>query len=528
MKSEIKKILGECADSGLKECAEQLLGCLGYKSDRTYNLSGSVSEFIQRFPASNENTQSEKKFSDNAKSVDIVFQVTEQEITAHNGIERNSFARRNSKSFIFIAVGLKGNTHSRSQYARFTREISKRLPMPAVVFFKTNNGHISLAFADRRRSHTNNDLDVLRKVSLVREVNPRRPHTAHLTILSELALKHRLLWMEAHGKDQDFDGLLEAWLDVLDTEELNQRFYRDLFSWFERVISTASFPDDSPRKKQEQTIRLITRLLFIWFIKEKGLIADELFNDHKIQQLINDHSSETSDSYYRVILQNLFFATLNTKIPERKFSLGKSTSAYYYCYKDEMKDQSELQRLFNMTPFINGSLFDCLDSSCTDNTVEKCIDCFSDDPDIHGNYFIPNCLFLGNEGLIPLLRRYKFTVEENTPADQEVALDPELLGKVFENLLAVYNPETKGKARKETGSFYTPRPVVDYMVDEALVEVLAEKLQSERARIYKQQLYDLLNYSKDFESVPNVFTAAQKRNGNYIPKSARLPKTLIE
>ena len=64
---------------------------------------------------------------------------------------------------------------------------------------------------------------------------------------------------------------------------------------------------------------------------------------------------------------------------------------------------------------------------------------------------------------------------ENTPAEQEVALDPELLGKVFENLLAAYNPETRENARKQTGSYYTPRPVVDYMVDEALVAALTQR-----------------------------------------------------
>ena len=80
-----------------------------------------------------------------------------------------------------------------------------------------------------------------------------------------------------------------------------------------------------------------------------------------------------------------------------------------------------------------------------------------------------------NPGLIDLFHRYKFTVEENTPTEQEVALDPELLGKVFENLLAAVNPETQLTARKETGSYYTPRAVVDYMVNEALLATLAQK-----------------------------------------------------
>ncbi|HBN04905.1 MAG TPA: type II restriction endonuclease, partial [Bacteroidales bacterium] len=80
------------------------------------------------------------------------------------------------------------------------------------------------------------------------------------------------------------------------------------------------------------------------------------------------------------------------------------------------------------------------------------------------------------KGLIDILKSYYFTVEENTPYDQEVSLDPELLGKVFENLLASYNPETKSSARKQSGSFYTPREIVQYMVDESLIAYLKNNL----------------------------------------------------
>ncbi|GAB1396751.1 hypothetical protein MASR1M65_15280 [Saprospiraceae bacterium] len=74
--------------------------------------------------------------------------------------------------------------------------------------------------------------------------------------------------------------------------------------------------------------------------------------------------------------------------------------------------------------------------------------------------------------MINILKSYKFTITENTPIEEDVALDPELLGKVFENLLASYNPETKTTARKQTGSFYTPREIVNYMVDESLIAYL--------------------------------------------------------
>ncbi len=85
-------------------------------------------------------------------------------------------------------------------------------------------------------------------------------------------------------------------------------------------------------------------------------------------------------------------------------------------------------------------------------------------------------------GLIHIFNRYNFTVEENTPIEQEVALDPELSGKVFENLLAAYNPETGATARKQTGSFYTPREIVNYMVDEALIACLQSKLVGDDVR----------------------------------------------
>ena len=79
-------------------------------------------------------------------------------------------------------------------------------------------------------------------------------------------------------------------------------------------------------------------------------------------------------------------------------------------------------------------------------------------------------------GLINILDGYKFTIAENTPIEEEIALDPELLGKVFENLLAAYNPETKKSARKQTGSYYTPREIVNYMTDESLVAYLKNEL----------------------------------------------------
>jgi adenine-specific DNA-methyltransferase len=100
-------------------------------------------------------------------------------------------------------------------------------------------------------------------------------------------------------------------------------------------------------------------------------------------------------------------------------------------------------------------------------------------------------------GLIDILNSYNFTTDEATPIDQEIALDPELLGKVFENLLASYNPETQTTARKATGSYYTPREIVDYMVEESLREYLKTKVPEAQ-----EILDDLFSYSVEELSIP--------------------------
>ena len=333
-----------------------------------------------------------------------------------------------------------------------------------------------------------------------------------MDILGDLALDKRLIWMTAHGKSINFDSLLAAWLNALDTEELNRRFYRELSAWFERAGQEATFPTDQAvtLPPEEHLIRLITRLLFVWFMKEKGLVAGDLFVENQVDQLLKNYDRETGDSYYRTVLQNLFFATLNTEIAQRRFSRKNNAdhrNFSVYRYQEAMRDPDALRALFDQTPFINGGLFDCLDSFEGARADGVRIDCFSD---VHFHKLsLPNRLFFDDDGLISLFNRYKFTVEENTPVEQEVALDPELLGKVFENLLAAYNPETRETARKQTGSYYTPRVVVDYMVDEALVASLAQKCQPTDGdnEFWQDRLRYLLDYTDAFNDAHELFNA---------------------
>ena len=509
-KEAIKSALAAISAGDFLEKSKDLLATLGYCSERTIELSGTVDDFFEEFPALNPNTKTEQEFRDNAESVKLVFQFTSDEIAddlQQTLFESASFDKGNTDSFLFCAVELKDNSYSRTKYAEFTREINKRLGAPTVVLFRVAN-RLTIGFTDRRPNLTDENLDVLGQVTLIKDIRLNNPHRAHLDILSELSFEDSVNWMNANKKPKNFDGLLAAWLAKLDTEELNKQFYRKLFAWYEWAIGEkeVKFPTDEKRvlKKEEHVIRLITRLLFIWFLKEKGLIAEKLFNKAQIQDLLTEEDFENGDSYYRTVLQNLFFATLNTEISKRKFStVGYSTNRDFsrYRYEAQMRDPDKLLDLFAKTPFINGGLFDCLDSWEATGEESYRIDCFSDKQ--YKKLSIPNRLFFDNvRGLLPLLEHYKFTVEENTPIEQEVALDPELLGRVFENLLAAYNPETDATVRKQTGSYYTPRAIVDYMVEEALVATLSQKCNPTdgNTKCWEKRLRYLFDYTHTYDN----------------------------
>ena len=284
-------------------------------------------------------------------------------------------------------------------------------------------------------------------------------------------------------------------------ETLTKQFYKDLFEWYQWAVeptSNITFPnnttteDDDRDDIETKIIRMITRIMFVWFVKQKNLVPDRIFDIDFLSTVLKDFDpySTSIGNYYNAILQNLFFGTLNRAIIDedgntRKFATSSKRdikALYRYAEMFSISEQ-EVIKMFAEIPFLNGGLFECLDKTRHIDGVEQCynFDGFSrnDLRFADGRYkhraVVPNNLFFEPEkGLISILNRYNFTIEENSPEEQQVALDPELLGKVFENLLGAYNPETKETARNQSGSFYTPREIVNYMVDESLIAYLGD------------------------------------------------------
>ena len=512
MREALKGALAGLAVGGpLREGAAALFGALGYRSERTA-AAGSVAAFLTHFDAAHRLSAKRRALFDSWRAVEIVFQITGEEIAdGQPGLPGLAgFDEGRHKSLLFLAVDLEGAAHTRARLAETARAANRLFAMPAVLLFR-HGAALTLAVVHRRAHKRDASRDVLERVTLVKDVRAADPHRAHLDILADLALP-RLV--QAQGV-RDFDSLHAAWERTLDIEALNRRFYGELFRWFRRAAEECRFPDDGAGlgNAERHVIRLITRLLFVWFLKEKGLVPAALFEEPFARRALAAYDAEDT-GYYRAVLQNLFFATLNTEIAKRAFSARRPHTHRdfaRYRYRRLLADPEGFVATLQSVPFVNGGLFDCLDDFAGARKGGRRIDAFTDIAAQGRDLSVPARLFFDEHGLFPLFRRYKFTVEENTPLDREVALDPELLGRAFENLLAAYNPETRATARKATGSYYTPRHIVDYMVGEALAAALAEKARPTDGddAFWRDRLRYLLDWEDAFDDAADLFDAGE-------------------
>ena len=513
----IEATLAAFARQPIREAATNFLGTLGYRSDRTLNLGKSSPrgflELVNSHAGSTKFNESKALFSDWA-SADLLFQLTDGELSGQKSLFKDTAVDAGLlHSYLFFAIELTGGDYPRGKLTGLARQINRVFPMPVMVLVKHLTDAkpvLSISVINRRQNKLDAARDVLGKVTIIRDVSLLEPHRGHLDILASFAVPN--LVHPQRLPIANFDTLHAAWEVIFNVELLNQRFYRELANWYFWALPQVEFPadteNDDDKRRATSLIRLLTRLIFCWFLKEKGLIPEKLFVEAELKRILADLAPDAC-TYHQAILQNLFFATLNQRMGKdrngqayrafaRDEGFPKNRATYgvdnLYRYEEHFRDPDTALDHFADVPFLNGGLFECLDR-IEDGTNKKLyLDGFSRNKKKRPK--VPNCLFFAEEqtadlsdaygepkrrnekvrGLLRILHSYKFTIVENTPIDQEIALDPELLGKVFENLLASYNEETKTTARKQTGSFYTPRPIVEYMVDESLKAHLAGAL----------------------------------------------------
>lgn len=408
---------------------------------------------------------------------------------------------------------------TRSQLAEITRLFNREYNYtPVTLIFKYGE---QIAFANSERLKYKQEWregEKVGKVTMLKDVNVINTHAAHLKILSELKIDTQLI--------KSFSELYKFWQTRFSLQALNDQFYADLQEWFYYASQNIKLPFKPDYVNEKENIknflvRLLARTMFCWFVKEKGLIKHELLeltdwqkNRYKLTQDVDDKKFLKSNSYYRGILQNIFFNALNQK--EKKSIKDFAWTTYFHPDFD-IKSLTEI-------PYLNGGIFDKLDEDNAKESIEDSV------------LKIPNYLFYGIEqkeeikigrgakartevqtvehkGLNGILKSYKFTLDENTPFEEDIALDPEMLGLVFENLLAELDPNleesTIKSIRKQTGSYYTPRKVIFEMVNDSLNLYLSKFIQDKYPAFDKvKERINNLVYFNQFENNDSQFAKA--------------------
>ena len=231
---------------------------------------------------------------------------------------------------------------------------------------------------------------------------------------------------------------LEDIEEAFSLEQLSREFFQAITKHFTHLYENIKFPKTlNEESSRAFSLRLLARVLFCKFLERKGLIPSGIWD-----------TSLSEHYYYHEVLEPLFFGTLNTPKSERNYGLL----------------DSKITHLLDSIPYLNGGLF-----SPQENDFYE-----PKSPQAYINTLqVPTRIL---KDLFKELSEFHFTIDESTPIDQEVGLDPEMLGMVFENLLSMLFTDNKidnlSSLRKQTGSYYTPREIVSYMAKSCILEYL--------------------------------------------------------
>ncbi len=300
----------------------------------------------------------------------------------------------------------------------------------------------------------------------IKQIEGREPYVARQPYFIHFiaTAKYDRLWVVFNDGEQkrvlvfrnrltqtQFSKIMPAWHNIaarpkpemaklfwssLDVKEVNKDFYQHIKERFDALTAIAKTQEKHLEESviKQFAVRLIGRYIFCWFLKEKEIIPEALIASKTIEKYRN--------IYFQQCLAKLFFNTLNAEVTDRARNLAIN---------------DDIDVLYKNIPYLNGGLFDWHPE---DELFEK----------LDLNAWLID--------FVKVLESFDFTVDESSSQYQQVAIDPEMLGRIFENLLASQNPDTEKMAnqRKAFGAFYTPREIVDYMVNESLKAYLENQL----------------------------------------------------
>lgn len=253
----------------------------------------------------------------------------------------------------------------------------------------------------------------------------------HLRTLCEFNLPR----LEFPADPSDAEGWLVQWRAAFDVEKVTDEFFTSYRAVFGQIEQEAGRQIADAEQRRLYTQRLLNRLMFLYFIQKKGWLS--YAGDKNYLRALFQAAERNGEKFLSERLYWLFF-----------YGMGNAGLI------TDPRQQEFLEQKRGVVPFLNGGLFDIEDEYDATLSPENIWQA--------ARVEVANAVFAQ---VLNLFERYNFTVTESTPLDVQVAIDPEMLGKVFEELVT---------GRHESGSYYTPRPVVSFMCREALKHYLAE------------------------------------------------------
>lgn len=360
-------------------------------------------------------------------------------------------------------------THTSSSDARVTLATEGFKLMKDSSNFRALIAYIPERSNDWRLSLMTATPDTTEKGRVILKLSNPRRYSFFLGENAKINTPHQFLIKQ--GGVTNFDELQKRF----SLEVVNKEFYKEISESFIKLVGgtlgtgkgqkkyepVLKLPstDDHSQTSLEFAVRLIGRIIFCWFLREK---KSEAGLSLMPKGLLSLDATNKYDDYYHAILEPIFFEVLNKPIKTRRDGFSKKP--------------------FSNIPYLNGGLFSPQDEDYYRRSNGDLQSQF------HNTLVIPDNWF---KDFFETLETYNFTIDENTSFDEELSIDPEMLGRIFENLLAEINPETGESARKNTGSYYTPRNIVNYMVDESLLLYLKEQTKIDEKKLRAIISYDL-------------------------------------
>ncbi len=223
--------------------------------------------------------------------------------------------------------------------------------------------------------------------------------------------------------------------DAFDVEQVTKKFFDDYTKVYFDLQDDLTEQTGDKRWAHDYSLQFVNRMMFLYFVQRKCWLGDDpefvkgFWNAYRL-------SDRPGDSFFEDWLKGLFFESFNDRF-----------------HRGHQLFPAEIRRALAMAPYFNGGLF-------TENDLDR-----------RHSFEISDYRF---ERVLNLLEHYNFTISEDSPLDQEVAVDPEMIGKVYESLVNV--EENAADERSAAGIFYTPRTEIDLMCRLTIVDHLANHL----------------------------------------------------